>query len=111
MDFWHKELALKAELLTCLNEAQFTKAIKEAEVHHATTAIALQQTHMDSVLVLECVAKATEVQECQAFLKAFGVAMQACPPETHGTFLYPLQPLTGDVLLAAILGMAATVQL
>ena len=37
--------------------------------------------------------------------------MQVCPPETHGTLMYPLQLLTGDVPLAAILGMSAATQL
>ena len=38
------ELDLNAELAACLNEAQATKAIKQAEVHYATTACTLQQT-------------------------------------------------------------------
>ena len=92
------------EVVACLNEAQAaeainqaTEAIKQAKLHHATTACALQQAHQDSVLALECQTKVEERWDCQAFR----VAMQACLPENQETLLYPLQLLTGDVQLAA----------
>ena len=44
MDSHHKGLELNAEIMMCLNEAQAIKAIKEAEVCHATTACILKQT-------------------------------------------------------------------
>ena len=98
------------ELAACLNEAQATKAIKEAEMHHTMTACALQQANRDSVLTLECQMKAEERQDCQAFMEAFGMAIQACSPKNQGTLLYTLQLLTGNVPLAALLGMSATTQ-
>ena len=88
-DFCHRELELNAELVVLLNDAQFAKAIKEAEVCCTTTACALQQAHRDSVLNLECEAKVEEGQDCQAFMEAFGAAIQACLPETCGALLYP----------------------
>ena len=100
MDFCHRELELNVELAACLNDAQATKAIKEAQVHCTNAACALQQAHRDNVLVLECEAKVGEGWDCQAF----GVAMQACLPKSHGALLWPLQILT-------ILGMSATTQL
>ena len=87
MDSYCKELELNAELVAQLNEAQAIEAIKEAEVcciatikeakvHHATAACILQQKE--------------EGQDCQAFVKVFGVALQACQPQTHGALMYPL---------------------
>ena len=110
-DFCCKELDLNMELATHLNDAQATEAIKEAEVCHATTACVLQQAHRDSVLVLEHEEKVEEGQDHQAFVEAFGAAIQACLPKINGALLYPLQLLTGDVPLATILGMSATTQL
>ena len=49
----------RAGAKSSLNETQFTKAIKEAEVCHVATATALQ-AHMDSVLTLEHETKAEE---------------------------------------------------
>ena len=34
-----------------------------------------------------------------------------CPPEAQGTFMYPLQLLTGNVPLAALMGMSTMAQL
>ena len=92
----HKELDLNAELAAHLNDAwaaetikQATKAIKEAEACHATTAYTLQQTHRGRVLALEHQIKAEESQNHQAFVEAFRVVIQACPPENWGTLLYP----------------------
>ena len=75
MGFCHRELELKAEFMVHLNETQFTEAIKETEVCHTTIATALQQAHMDSVLMLEHEAKVEEGWECQAFVEAFRAAM------------------------------------
>ena len=73
--------------------------------------LCLTINQQDSVLVLECKARAKEGQDCQAFMKVFGVAIQAYLPETNRTLMDPVQLLTGDVPLAAILGMSATSQL
>ena len=74
IDFCCRELELKAELVVHLNKAQFTEAIKEAEVCHTTMATTLQ-AHMDSVLMFGCEVKVEEGLECQAFMEAFGAAM------------------------------------
>ena len=91
--------------------AHLNDAMKEAEVHHTTTACALQQVYKDSVLTLEHKAEMEEGWDHQAFVEAFGAAVKACPPETCGALLYSLQLLTSNVSLAAILGMSATTQL
>ena len=62
-DYCHKELALKAELATCQNDAQLAKAKAqlaeakvqhaEAKVQHADTAAALQQAHLNSIAALD----------------------------------------------------------
>ena len=90
---------------------QADEAIKDVEVHHKNTDCALQLDPWDNVLVLECEAKVTEEWDHQAFAEAFGVALQACPPESHGALLYPLLILTSHRPLAAILGMSPTTQL
>ena len=53
MDFQCRELELNAELVECLNDAQATEAIKEAEVCHRNMACAPQQAHWDNALALE----------------------------------------------------------
>ena len=117
-DLCHKELDLNTGLAVCLNKAQAakaikqaTEAIKQAKVHQATTACALQQADRDSVLEVECQMNAEERWDCQAFMEAFGLAIWACLPKNLGILLYPLQHLTSNVLLATLLGMSATAQL
>ena len=133
MDSHHRELVLNIELVMHMNEAYATEAIKEAEVCHAakvkeaklhhttsikeaevchtTNSCVLQQTKRESMLALKCEAIAEEGQDCQAFMEASAVALQACPPKTHGALMYPLQLLTSNVPLAAMLEMPATTQL
>ena len=111
MDLYHKELHLNVELVVCLNEVQTAKAIRQAKVHGATTAYALQQAHKESVLALEHQRMEEERQAHQAFVEAFGVAIGACSPENWGILLYPLQLMTNNVLLAVLLRMSATTQL
>ena len=41
MDFCCRQLELDAELVVCLNDAQAPEAIKEAVMHHQSTACAL----------------------------------------------------------------------
>ena len=81
-------VGFKCELAAHLNDAwaaetikQPTEAIKQAEVCHATTSYTLQQTLRDRVLALEHQIKAEESQNHQAFVEAFRVTIQACPPE------------------------------
>ena len=78
---------------------------------HVTIAYTLQQVHQESVLEVEHQMMAKERWVCQAFMEAFGVAIEACLPKNWGALLYSLQLLTSDVLLAAILGVLATAHL
>ena len=111
MDSHQRELVLNTNISTCQNEAQATEAIKEAEMcqkeaeahcaaviketeaHHAIHACALEQSHKESMLELECEATAEEEHDCQAFMKACRTIL-ACPPKAHGVLMYPLQLLT-----------------
>ena len=126
MDSCWRELALNANIAMCQNEAQATEAIKEAEMHwkeaevhcaamikegephSAIHACTLEKSHKENMLELEHEVIAEEGQDCWAFEEACGAVLWACPPEAHGVLMYPLQLLTGNVLLAAILGMPAT---
>ena len=99
------------ELLRCLNNAQFNEAMREAVACHSTTAAALEEAYKSNVMVLEQETRAEEGRECQAFAEAFWAVIWACPPEAQGTFMYPLQLLTGDVLLTALMGMTTMAQL
>ena len=110
-DLCYKELNLNGEQAAHLNEVQNAEAIRQARLHGETVAYNLQQAHKESVLVLEHQVTEEERQACQAFMGAFGVAIGACLPKNWGTLLYPLQLLTNNVLLAALLGMLATTQL
>ena len=58
-----------------LNQPQAAKAIRQAEVCHATTAYTLQQMPKDSVLALEHQVMEEERQVHQAFAEAFRVAI------------------------------------
>ena len=53
------------------------------------TACVLQQTHRESVLMLEHKDKAEEGQDCQAFMKAFGVACMPAHQRIGGHFCTP----------------------
>ena len=110
-DLHCKELDLNMELAVHLNEVQTTEAIRQAKVHGATTAYTLQHAHKENVLVLEHQEMEEERWACKAFMEAFRAAIGACPPKNQGALLYPLQLLTSDVPLVALLGMLATTQL
>ena len=102
---------LQVELLRCLNDAQFDVTVREAIAHCSTAATALKEAYKSNVMALEWEAKAEEGKEHQAFAEAFWAVMKACPPEAQGTLMYPLQLLTGNVLLAALMGMTTVAQL
>ena len=110
-DICHKELDLNMELAVCLNEVHTTEAIRQAKLHGTITPYTLQKAHQENVLTLECQVMEEERQACQAFVEAFRVAMGSCSPKIQGALLYPLQLLTGGVLVAALLRMSATTQL
>ena len=61
------------------------------------------------MLKLEHEALAEEGCDCWTFMEACGTALQAWPLKAHGVLMYPLQLLTGNVPLAALL--ATTLQL
>ena len=54
-------------------------------------------------LSLECEALVEEGCDCQVFMEACSATWWACPLNAHGVLIYPLQLLTGNVLLAAML--------
>ena len=130
MDSHQRDLVLNANIARHKNEAQATEAIKEveaccvaaveeADTHHAAAikeaeacqaihACTLEKSHKESMLELEHEAIAEEGQDCWAFLEAYRAVLWACPPEACVVLMYPLQLLTGNVPLAAILGMLAT---
>ena len=60
------------------------------------------------MLELEHEALAEDSWDCQAFVEACGAALQTYLPKVHGVLMYPLQLLTGSILLVSILGMPAT---
>ena len=80
-------------------------------MNHAATACALQQTHRESVLMMEHEAKAEEGFDCQGFMEAFwGSLVSLSTRGPWGTHV-PLQLLSSDMPLATILGMSATTHL
>ena len=110
-DLHRWELDLQVELLRCLNNAQFNEAMREAVACHSTAATALKEAYKSSIMALEWEAKAEEGRECQAFAETFWAVVQTCLPEVWGTFMYPLQLLTSDVPLAALMRMSTAAQL
>ena len=107
-----RQLVQNAEIATCQNEAQTTKAIKEVEVwcvavirevethyefavkkveaHCTTQPQALKQSHEESMLKLEHGVLAGEGCSCWAFVEVCGAAMWGCPFKAHGVLMYPL---------------------
>ena len=77
MDFCCRELELNVEHAVHLNDAQAAEAIIEADMHHPNPACALQQAHMDSVLVLECKVQAEEGGISKPLQRPLG---QLCKP-------------------------------
>ena len=110
-DLCSRGLDLNMELVTHLNKVQTAEAIRQVKVHGATTAYALQQVHKESVLALECQVMEEERCACQAFMEAFRVAMGSYLPENWGALLYPIQVLTSNMPLAALLGLLDNAQL
>ena len=47
-----------------------------------------------------------EGRDCQSFLTACGVPLQACPPEACEILMYPLPLLMGNMSLAALLAIS-----
>ena len=77
--------------------------IREVEATCADCTHTLQQLHSNSMQGLEgeVIEKG---RDCQSFLTACGVPLQACPTEAHGILMYPLQLLMGNMSLATSLG-------
>ena len=53
--------------------------------------------------VIEKEAIEEQGRDCQSFLTACGASLQACPPETHGILMSPLQLLMENMFLANLL--------
>ena len=62
-------------------------------MHHAAQAHNLELSHEESVLKLEHKVLVEEGHDCQAFLEASSVALQAWPTEAHGALVYPCYSL------------------
>ena len=126
MDSCQRQLIQSANIAMHQNEAQATKAIKEAKMHwkevdvycaavikeveasHAIHACTFEESHKESILELEHEAIAEKEQNHWAFVEACRVVLWAHPPKACGVLMYPLQLLTSIVWLAIILGMLAT---
>ena len=106
-EFWHAATIREAQdqCAAMIREAETCCAamIKEAETHHATQAYTLEWSHEERIPKMECAALVEEGHDCQAFLEACSAALQACPLKAHGVLMCPLQLLTGNVSLAAML--------
>ena len=111
-EVWAPEAIKEAEVYcaAAVKEAEthHAPAIKEAEACQAVHACALEKSNRKSMLELEHEAIAEEGQDCWAFLEACEAVPWACPPKAHRVLKCPLQLLTANVVLAAILGMPAT---
>ena len=90
-------------------EATCTVAIMEAEMVYMGHTHTLQQSLGESMQDLQCKATEKEGQDHQSLLEACEATLQACPPKDHGVLMYPLELLTGNMSLAALL--ATTPQL
>ena len=77
---------------------------------HAAAAIALHQTHLDSVSALNYKAM-EEGQKHQTFVRKLSATLQTCPSKDCWALLYPLQLLAGWGSLSPLLGMPAAAQL
>ena len=119
MDSHQRELAVNADITMHQNEAQATKAIKEAEMyqkhaevccsatikeaeahcsaaiketesHHAIHTCALEKSHKESMLELEHEVLVDEGQDHWSFMEACRAVLQACQPKACGVLMYPL---------------------
>ena len=120
MDSHHKELELNTELMAWLNKVQAIEVIRGQGALHSCHQRGWGRLYNC------CLHPTTNSQGKCANAGAQGesrrgmglpslsvdlwVALWASPLETHGALMYPLQLLTSNVLLAAILGMMATTQ-
>ena len=114
MDSCQRDLVLNANIARHKNEALkevevcYAAMIKEGEACWVIPACTLEKSHKESMLELEHEVIAEEGWDCQVFFEVCGAVLWACPPDAYGVLMYPLQLLTGNVLLAIILGMPAT---
>ena len=76
----------KAHCAAVIQDAEATHAvaIREVEITCAGHTCTLQQSLGESMQDLECKAIEKEGQDCQSFLEACRVALQACPPKPMG---------------------------
>ena len=90
-------------------EAKCAATIREAETACMDHTHTLQWSLDESMEDLECKAIEKEGQDCQSFLEACGMALEACLTEVQGVLMCPVQLLMGNMSLATLL--AATGQL
>ena len=98
---------VKAHCANIIQDAKATcaRTIREVETASTEHAHTLQQAHRDSMEGLEREAIEEEEQDCQSFLIICQVALQICPPGTHGVLMYPLQLLMGNMSFATLLAI------
>ena len=70
-------------------EATCTVAIREVETTCVNYAHTLQQSLSENMQDLEHEAIKKEGEDCQSFLEACGVALQACSPKAYEVLMYP----------------------
>ena len=95
----HSISIMEAEEGACMT------AVREAEAACVAHAFALQQVHGETMWALESDAIKEEGWGHQSFLQACG-ALQACLAESLGVLMYPIQLLTGNMSLTALLTAA-----
>ena len=96
---------MEAKYADAIGEAETKCAvtIREAEATCVDLACTLQQLHRESMQNIEREVIEDEGWDHQSFLSTCGMALQVCPPEAHGVLMYPLQLLTGNMSMAALL--------
>ena len=76
--------------------------IRDVEATCVAHTLNLQQAHGEAIRTLENEAIKEEGQACQSFLWACGVALWACPPESLGILMYPIQLSMGNMSLTGL---------
>ena len=84
----------------------YTAAIRDAGATCAEHTHIPQQLHRECMWEMEREAIEEEGRDCQSFLTACGVALQACSPEAHSILMYPQQLLMENMSLAALLAIS-----
>ena len=96
---------VKTSCSTSIMEAEggCSTAIRDVEATCVACALNLQQAHREAIGTLENEVIKEEGWAHQSFLWACGVALWACPTESLGTLMYPIQLLTGNMSFTGLL--------